>query len=207
MAVGIVAPRLLRAVLGRGRTVERARFDTGGVEDDTEVVHALDLAWCAVLSALGLVASRWIAERLGVPMILVLTALALVLAQMPVARRLRGARLLGMFGVYLFLAVIGALCDVAALRESGELGFGIFLFVCVVLAVHGCIVFGAAALLRLDLDAASVASQANVGGGTSALALARSLGRPDLVLPAILVGSLGTALGTFLGVFAVERLL
>jgi len=38
-----------------------------------------------------------------------------------------------------------------------------------------------------------------VGGGSSALALARSLGRKDLVLPSILVGSLGTASGTFLG--------
>ena len=36
------------------------------------------------------------------------------------------------------------------------------------------------------------------------VALARSLGRPDLVLPAILVGSLGTALGTYLG-FAVAE--
>ena len=47
-----------------------------------------------------------------------------------------------------------------------------------------------------------VASQAGVGGGTSALALARSLGRPDLTAPGILAGALGTALGTYLG-FAV----
>ena len=45
----------------------------------------------------------------------------------------------------------------------------------------------------------SVASQAGVGGSTTALALARSLGRPDLAAPGILVGSLGTALGTYLG--------
>ena len=42
--------------------------------------------------------------------------------------------------------------------------------------------------------------------GTSALALAKSLGRGDLVLPGILAGSLGTALGTFAG-FAVARVL
>jgi uncharacterized membrane protein len=53
---------------------------------------------------------------------------------------------------------------------------------------------------------AAVASQANIGGGTSALALARSLGRRDLVLPAILVGSLGTALGTYLGLAVAEAL-
>ena len=51
-----------------------------------------------------------------------------------------------------------------------------------------------------------MASQANVGGGTSALALARSLGRSDLVLPAILVGSLGMAVGTYLGFLTADLL-
>ena len=54
-------------------------------------------------------------------------------------------------------------------------------------------------LLRLDPALVAVASQANVGGSTSALALARSLGRGDLALPGILVGALGNALGTYLG--------
>ncbi|MEM9456015.1 MAG: DUF819 family protein [Myxococcota bacterium] len=64
-----------------------------------------------------------------------------------------------------------------------------------VIGVHGALVFGVTRLLRLDPDVAAVASQANIGGGTTALALARGLGRGDLVLPAILVGSLGTFVG------------
>ena len=63
--------------------------------------------------------------------------------------------------------------------------------------MHGVITFGAARLMRLDAVMAAVASQANVGGSTSALALARSLGRADLVLPAVLIGSLGNAVGNF----------
>ncbi|MEZ5979274.1 MAG: DUF819 family protein [Planctomycetota bacterium] len=232
MVLGIAVPRLLRRALGRGRRAVRAEpvavertgsrtppssaaplADHGGVAVDTEKLHPIDLAWCLALASLGLFASKEVAAALSrtwlldVPMVIVLTVFALVLAQTPLARGLRGTRTLGMFGVYLFLAVIGALCDVGALRQSGELGLWITLLVCVVFAVHGLLVFGVAALLRLDLDAASVASQANIGGGTTALALARSLGRPDLVLPAILVGSLGTALGTFLGVLTAERLL
>ncbi len=62
-------------------------------------------------------------------------------------------------------------------------------------------------ITRADPDVVAVASQANIGGGTSALALARSLNRLDLVLPAILIGSLGLALGTYLGFFTAEYLL
>jgi len=61
------------------------------------------------------------------------------------------------------------------------------------------VIFGVARWTRCDLATAAVASQANIGGGTTALALARSLGRPDLELPAILAGSVGTALGTYAG--------
>ena len=49
----------------------------------------------------------------------------------------------------------------------------------------------------------SIASQANIGGGASAIALAEAFDRKDLILPAILVGSLGNALGTYLGFLVV----
>jgi uncharacterized membrane protein len=139
--------------------------------------------------------------------VIILTTLALILAQVPLVARLRGARTMGMLGVYLFLAVIGAYCDLGALGSIGGLGVTMFLFVVVTVVVHGVVVFGGAAALRMDRDMAAVASQANIGGGTSALALARSLGRGDLVLPGILVGSVGTALGTYLGILTSEWLL
>jgi uncharacterized membrane protein len=52
----------------------------------------------------------------------------------------------------------------------------------------------------------AIASQANVGGGTTAMALAESMGRKELIVPAILVGSLGGAIGTYLG-FSVAGIL
>jgi uncharacterized membrane protein len=104
-----------------------------------------------------------------------------------------------MFAVYLFLAVIGAFCDFAALRSLGRLGLALLGLALTTVLVHGMIIFAAARVMRIELDIAAVASQANIGGPPSALALARSLGRDDLVLPAVLVGALGYALGTFLG--------
>jgi uncharacterized membrane protein len=182
------------------------------IAEDTEGLHPIDLALVLAIGALAVWSSNPVASWLGgllgfeVPGILVLTTLALVLAQAPWVARLRGPRVLGLFGVYLFLAVIGALCDVAALRASGAVGLWLFVFVTVLLFVHAVVVFGASTLLRLDPDVAAVASQANIGGSTSALALARSLKRSDLVLPGILVGSLGSAVGTYLGVAVVVLL-
>jgi uncharacterized membrane protein len=104
-----------------------------------------------------------------------------------------------MWAVYLFLAVVGVFCDVRAMGGLGLLGVALLAFATLTVAIHGLIIFGAAWIFRMDLAAAAVASQANVGGSTSALALAKSLGREDLLLPGILLGALGNAIGTFLG--------
>ncbi len=134
-----------------------------------------------------------------VPSILVLTTLALILAQVPALHRLPGGQVLGLFFVYLFLAVIGAYCELAALWEIGDLAWRLLLMVTIIVLVHGFLVFGVARVLGMDMDIAAVASQANIGGSSSALALAKSLDRMDLYLPGILVGALGTGLGTYLG--------
>lgn len=215
MVATLALPRLLAPVWpGRSRAASSAdeRTVDTGVETDTESMHPLDLGLMLALG-LGAVwisneAADWLAgQGVELPSILIITALALVLAQIPAIARLSGTRLLGMFSVYLFLAVIGAFCDLAALGTLGQLGITLLLLALIVVAVHGGITFGAARLMSADLDLAAIASQANVGGSTSALALARSLGRSDLVLPAVLIGSLGNALGTFLGFWAAAQLL
>jgi uncharacterized membrane protein len=174
-------------------------------EADVERAGPADLALVLALGAVAVWGSEVLAELLEgrVPSVLILTTVALALAQFGPVQRLRGYRSLGLLAVYVFLAVIGALCDLGALAGLGGLALHLCLLVATILLVHGGVLFGAAALLRLDLEGAAVASQACVGGGTSALALARSLGRPDLTAPAILAGSLGTAVGTYLG-FAVS---
>ena len=182
-----------------------------GIDEDTERVHPVDLA---LVLAIGF-GTLWTSQRLEawttamgfpIPDILILTVIALVLAQFRAITDLAGSRTLGLFSVYLFLCVIGAHCDVRALADIGPLGLALLVFTFTIVVVHGFVTFGAARLLRLDVDIAAVASQANVGGGTSALALARSLGRGDLVLPAVLIGSLGNAVGTFLGLWVARML-
>ncbi|HUF30505.1 MAG TPA: DUF819 family protein [Gemmatimonadaceae bacterium] len=213
MIATIAIPRFL-APLWRTNRTDAGRASTApllGIDEDTEAVHPMDVG---VVVTLGIAAhlaslhlSAFLAEHgVPVPSILLLTVIALVLAQLPIVARIRGARVLGLLAVYLFLAVIGAFADVGRLRDLGSLGITLLAFATIIVAIHGIVVFAAAWLLRLDLATAAVASQANIGGGTSALALARSLGREDLIVPGILMGSLGNALGTFAG-FLVARML
>lgn len=208
MIVCVAIPRLLdRFSPARAAQTAAALVE---VESEQDSVRPVDLA---MLFGAGLLA-MWVSDELAarslaafgreVPSILILTSIALILAQTSFARRFQGGRVLGLFAVYIFLAVIGALCDIEAVVGLGQIALDLTLLVTVIFLIHGAFVFGGAALFKIDFATAAVASQAGVGGGTSALALAKSLGRGDLVLPGILVGSLGTALGTYLGMTVVN---
>ncbi len=166
-----------------------------------------DLALLIGLGVLGLFVAGQIAVWLpAIPKILSLTTLALLLAQWSPIQKLRGVRVIGIFCIYLFLAVIGAYCDIAALLKDGHLALMMLLFVSVLVAVHTLIQFGVGALFRQDWAIISVASQANLGGSASCLALTKSLNRPDLHLPGILAGALGNAVGTYCGLLVAEYL-
>lgn len=178
-----------------------------GIEEDTENLHPIDLGIVLAMGIGALFISNYLAEISGVPSIIIITIIALIIAQFPASQKIKGAQVLGMFSVYLFLAVIGAFCDVQALNQLGALGFVLLGMAATAVLVHAIFTYGAARIMKMDLDMASVVSQANIGGGTSALALARSLGRQDLVLPAVLLGSLGNAIGTFLGFWVAEQVL
>ena len=66
-------------------------------------------------------------------------------------------------------------------------------------ALHGLVIFGLGRLARLDLPTLAVASQANVGGAASAIALASARGYHDRLVPGVAVGLVGYAIGNYLG--------
>lgn len=160
----------------------------------------------AVLFALGLavlVAAR-AAHGLvpAVPEVLWLTTFALVLGHLRPFARMDGALQLGNYALHLFFVVIGIYSRVG---EILVVGIAVFWFTLTVVGVHGLVVFGVGRAAKLDVGTLSVASQAAVGGPSTALAVAVSRGWPVLVLPGVAVGLLGYAAGNYLG-FAVAHL-
>ena len=142
----------------------------------------------------------------GLPSILVLTTLALLFAQLPFVQKLQGSKIIGFLLIMLFLAVVGAYCDINALLKSGTAAGTLLLWVTLIVFIHGILIFLIGGILRQDWDIISIASNANIGGATSAPVCANSIGRPDLQLPGLLAGSVGNAIGTYLGIIVAEWL-
>jgi uncharacterized membrane protein len=144
----------------------------------------------------------WLADMLasllpGVPKIIWLTTLVLVVAQLPVIRRLSGSVVMGNFLLLLFLASNGAKSVISHIVDVGP---AIFYFAAGTVAIHGAIIFGIGFALRMNGDLLAVASQANVGGAATAMALSGARKRPDLILPGVAVGMLGNAIGNYAGI-------
>ncbi len=161
----------------------------------------------AVLAAFPL-GALWLSQLLsplipGFPEVLWLTTLAIVAAQLPFARRLKGAAMLSYFALHLFFIVIGASSIVSEVLKAGP---GLFLYMILILVLHGLFLYGTGWLLGMDLPTITIASQSTVGGPGSALAVSMAMKWGNLATPGIIVGIFGYAIGNYIG-FACAYLL
>jgi uncharacterized membrane protein len=147
---------------------------------------SLGLVWFA-----GVLAAAW-----PIPEVLLLTTMVLLVAQVPAVKELAGSAMWGNYLLHLFLAANGAQSVIANIFRIGPV---IFYFAAATVAVHGVVIFGVGRLFRIDPSTLAVASQANVGGPASAMALAGTRGYTQLLLPGIAVGLLGYAIGNYMG--------
>jgi uncharacterized membrane protein len=188
---------LRRALPARPSTGEKAvgaRASVGPIRP-VELAVALGLALSLCAAGFG------IAAALGYPIggVLFVTALTVVLATLLPDRlaAVAGAEELGVLAMHVFFAVLGASANIAVVARAGP---ALFVFCAVVLLVHLLVILLACWPLRLDLAEVNVASNANIGGPTTAAAMATAGGWTALVIPAVLVGTLGYAIANFVGV-------
>ena len=176
------------------------------VQERGPVHHIADLSVAGLLSALALAfgiaaAGNLLAEIAGYPQfaILVITALALGIATLfpRHMKRLSGDRQAGDVMMFIFLGSIGASADVWELIEIAPL---LFVFAMIIVTIHVVVLFLIGYFLKMDLGELAMASAVCVGGPSSAAALASAKGWQDLLIPGILAGSFGYAIGSFIGI-------
>jgi len=113
------------------------------------------------------------------------------------ANSMNGAQEIGTFFIYMFFFVIGVPASIMEILTNAPMLF-VFCFIMVVVNMLFCLIGGK--LLNFSLEDILVASNANIGGPTTAAGLAISQGWTKLVGPAMLVGTFGYAIGTYIGI-------
>ena len=104
---------------------------------------------------------------------------------------------IGLWMMYVFLAVIGAATNLQAILGIGP---KVLAFYLIILLFHLALMLAFAKLLKLDVYEVVISSSANIMGPSVAAPMAASMGQKNLVTPGILVGILGYIIGTFIGV-------
>ena len=185
----------------------RRRYVNRVIENDIEPdesgprISVRSMATAIAIAATVCAVGYGLAEALGVGSsgILVMTALIVAGATLFPRRMgaLAGAHELGVLLMQVFFAAIGASASIILVITHGVM---LFVFAIAILAVHLVFILVACRLLGLDLAEIVIASNANMGGPASAAAMAVARRWEALVIPAILCGTLGYAIATFVGV-------
>lgn len=201
-AVNLVAARFKRRE--RVRAIEENETGVEQVDNDlqpekiTEVGVIFSLLLSAVICTIGLfVASLFPFSGI---FIIAITLLSLIVANfMPavVIRKIQFDYHLGTIFMYVFFATIGLGADLSAMVDVA-LPMVIFLIILVV--VHIILLVWLGARFKFSLAEMMIASSACILGPAAAAALAASKGWRHLVTPGMLVGVLGYAIATFIGI-------
>ncbi|WP_040227380.1 DUF819 family protein [Bhargavaea cecembensis] len=109
---------------------------------------------------------------------------------------LHGAQEIGTYLIYIFFVVIGVPASIPLLVQNAPL---LLIFVFIIVLLNMIVTFTAGKAMKFSLEEIIVASNANIGGPTTAAAMAIAKGWKNLIVPVMLVGTMGYIIGNYLG--------
>ena len=170
-------------------------------ENSDENPNLLDMGKALSIGLLAAAISFYLQHLIGIQgsAILIITLLVVAIATLFPGQMnaIKGADQIGTFLMQIFFAAIGASANILVVLKVGPI---LFLFAGLILFVHLIFILIFGRFFNLDLAEIVIASNANMGGPTTAAAMAVGRRWKSLVIPAILCGTLGYAIATFIGV-------
>lgn len=107
-----------------------------------------------------------------------------------------GSQEFGTFFIYIFFVVIGVPASIPLIIQNAPL---ILVFAAIIVFINMLVSFGFGRLFKFNLEEIILASNANIGGPTTAAAMAISRGWTKLVGPILIIGTLGYIIGNYIG--------
>lgn len=129
---------------------------------------------------------------------LIITTITMILATFfsDFFEKLGGAQEIGTFLIHIFFAVIGVPASIALIVTKAPI---LLVFCTIIVLVNLLVTLFFGKIFKFGLEEIVVAANANIGGPTTAAAMAIAKGWNSLIIPAILVGTLGYVIGNYYG--------
>ncbi|WP_338883588.1 MULTISPECIES: DUF819 domain-containing protein [Xenorhabdus] len=175
---------------------------------------ALSLAWSVFIVALSFQLSSWLKTLLGQPnnvyqelvfslisdKYLLLTTVTFIIVTIfkETFSKLNGTQELGTYAIYMFFVVIGIPASIQFIINHAPL---LFAFVLVITMLNLVLTFAVGKIFNFSLEENILACNANIGGPTTAAAMAISRGWINLVGPIMVIGTVGYVIGNYIGTF------
>ncbi|RDY28103.1 DUF819 domain-containing protein [Romboutsia weinsteinii] len=132
-------------------------------------------------------------------MYLIMTTLMIIIATVfsKQLEEINGAEEIGTFLIYLFFVVLGVPASISEIIKNGAF---ILVFCILAVIIHLVITLLVGKVFKFKLDELLLASNACIGGPTTAVAMAIAKGWNSLIVPTMLAGVWGYVLGNYAGI-------
>ncbi|WFQ78950.1 DUF819 family protein [Xenorhabdus sp. SF857] len=175
---------------------------------------ALSLAWSIFIVTLSFHLSSWLKFLFGQPdniyqelvfslvsdKYLLLTTVTFIVVSIfkKTFSNLNGTQELGIYAIYMFFVVIGIPASIHSIINNAPL---LFVFVFIIAMINLIITLAAGKVFKFSLEENILACNANIGGPTTAAAMAINRGWNTLVGPIMVIGTVGYVIGNYVGTF------
>lgn len=137
---------------------------------------------------------------------LIITSISIIAASFfkNIFNKINFSQEFGIFLIYLFFFVVGVPASLVEIIKNSPI---LLAFCSITIFINMSFVFVFGKILNFSLEEIILSSNANIGGPTTAAAMAISKGWFELTGPITLIGTLGYVIGTYFGVFIGNLLL